>query len=138
MKRLKDFVSAARAQIEEIEPEGLDELIENHDDVLIVDVREPYEYDKGHIPGAINVPRGVLEGAADPAYTHRVDTLCEARARTVVLYCQTGGRSAMATFTLGEMGFERAVSLAGGIELWRAEGMAVVAEKPSAATGDSH
>lgn len=127
-KRLADFVKEARAQIRELKADELDEMIEDHADVLIVDVREPEEFAQGHIPGALNVPRGTLEGAADPSYKHRVPTLCEAQARDVVLYCATGGRSAMAAKTLQEMGFSRATSLAGGIEMWAAEGLPLVKE----------
>lgn len=125
-KRLADFVAEARQRIHEIDASELDEMIENHEDLLIVDVREADEFEKGHIPGALNVPRGLLEGAADPNYKHRVDTLCDARERPVVLYCQTGGRSAMAADTLTQMGFAKAWNLAGGIELWDAEGLPVI------------
>ena len=125
-KRLADFVKEARAQVRELKADELDEMIEDHTDVLIVDVREPQEFAQGHIPGALNVPRGTLEGAADQGYKHRVQTLCDAQARDVVLYCATGGRSAMAAKTLQEMGFARAASLAGGIEMWAAEGLPVV------------
>lgn len=125
-KRLADFVKEARAQIRELKADELDEMIEDHTDVLIVDVREPQEFGQGHIPGALNVPRGTLEGAADQGYKHRVQTLCDAQTRDVVLYCATGGRSAMAAKTLQEMGFARATSLAGGIEMWAAEGLPVV------------
>ena len=125
-KRLADFVKEARAQIRELKADELDEMIEDHTDVLIVDVREPQEFAQGHIPGALNVPRGTLEGAADQGYKHRVQTLCDAQTRDVVLYCATGGRSAMAAKTLQEMGFTRATSLAGGIEMWAAEGLPVV------------
>lgn len=125
-KRLADFVQEARTQIRELKTDELDEMIEDHTDVLIVDVREPDEFAQGHIPGALNVPRGTLEGAADPSYKHRVQTLCDAQARDVVLYCATGGRSAMAAKTLLEMGFGRATSLAGGIDMWAAEGLPVV------------
>jgi rhodanese-related sulfurtransferase len=125
-KRLADFVAEARARIQEIDATELDEMIENHEDVLIVDVREADEFEQGHIPGALNVPRGLLEGAADPNYKHRVDILCAAHERTVILYCQTGGRSAMAADTLNQMGFAKAWNLAGGIELWDAEGLPVI------------
>ncbi len=124
-KKLGDFVREARARIHEITADELDEMIEDHSDLLIVDVREPDEYAHGHIPGALCVPRGLLEGAADPDYKHRVEELCNAHERTVVLYCQTGGRSAMAADTLGQMGFSKAWNLAGGIEVWEAEGLPV-------------
>lgn len=125
-KRLADFVAEARARIHEIDAEELDEMVENHEDMLVVDVREPDEFALGHIPGALNIPRGLLEGAADPSYKHRIDVLCDARERAVILYCQTGGRSAMAADTLTQMGFAKAWNLAGGIELWDAEGLPVI------------
>ena len=125
-KRLADFIADARARIQEIKPDELDEMIENHDDLLIVDVREPHEFAAGHIPGALSVPRGLLEGAADSQFKHRNDTLSQARARTVVTYCQSGGRSALAADTLKQMGFDKAHSLSGGLDLWQAEGMPVV------------
>jgi rhodanese-related sulfurtransferase len=125
-KTLADLVREARARIQELRPEELDELIEDHEDLLIVDVREPDEYARGHIPGALNVPRGLLEGAADPDSKHRVEALATARERTVVLYCQNGARSALAADTLRQMGFARAYSLAGGVELWEAEGFALI------------
>lgn len=125
-KRLADFVAEARRRIQEVKADDLDEMIENHDDLLIVDVREPDEYAKGHIPGALSIPRGTLEGAADPNYKYRVDALANARERTVVTYCQSGGRSAMAADTLKQMGFDKVCSLAGGIENWHAEGMPIV------------
>lgn len=125
-KRLGDFVAEARTRIREISADELDEMIEDHEDLLIVDVREADEYAAGHIPGALLIPRGLIEGAADPGYKHRVDTLVAARPRTVVLYCQTGGRSAMATDALMQMGYEKVFNLAGGIDVWEAEGLAVV------------
>jgi len=125
-KTLADFVKEARSRIQEVRPDDLDEMIENHDDLLIVDVREADEFAQGHIPGALHVARGLLEGAADPQYKYRVEALSNGRDKTVVLYCQTGGRSAMATDVLRQMGFEKAYNLAGGIENWKAEGFAVV------------
>ena len=127
-KQLADFIAEARRRIQEIKPDDLDEMIEGHDDVLIVDVREGEEYRRGHIPGALAIPRGLLEGAADSSYKYRNETLSDARGRTVVAYCQSGGRSALAADTLKQMGFDKAYSLAGGIELWQAEGLPVVTD----------
>ena len=67
------------------------------------------------------VPRGVLEYAADLAYPKRLHALADARELPVVLYCATGGRSAMASVTLKLMGFKEVYSLAGGIVRWEAE-----------------
>jgi rhodanese-related sulfurtransferase len=125
-KTLADFVRAARARIREIGVEEFDEMIENHDDVLVVDVREPEEFHRGHIPGALSVPRGILESAADASCKLNVEKLSGARDRTIVLCCQNGARSALAADTLRQMGFARAYNLAGGIDLWEAEGFALV------------
>lgn len=127
-KTLADFLREARARIREISVEEFDEMIENHDDLLIVDVREADEYHRGHLPGALLVPRGLLEGAADAACKWRVEKLRGARGRTVVLYCQNGSRSALAADTLQQMGFEKVYNLAGGVEMWQAEGYALVSE----------
>ncbi len=127
-KTLADFVREARTRIREISVEEFDQMIEDHDDLLIVDVREADEYHRGHLPGALLIPRGLLEGAADTTCKWRVERLRAARERTVVLYCQNGSRSALAADTLQQMGFEKVYNLAGGIEMWQAEGFALVSE----------
>lgn len=119
---LGDFIAEARRRITEITPDEVDVLLENHEPILLVDVREPTEYESGHIPGAIPIPRGLLEGAADPQTKHRVAELCAARDKIVIVYCESGGRSALAADVLQRMGFEQARSLAGGCVLWEAEG----------------
>ncbi len=125
---LGDFVAAARARIQEITAEELDLRLEDNEDILLVDVREPDEFARGHIPGALNVPRGLLEGAADPGYRLRIEPLCSARERSVIVYCETGGRSAMAAAVLQDMGFAQVANLAGGSVLWAAEGLPLVTD----------
>ena len=120
-KTLSDFISEARARVTDIQADDLEELLEENDDVLLVDVREPYEYEKAHIPGSILVPRGMLEGAADPNNAHRIEALYSAREKPVVIYCETGARAAMAVDTLQQMGFADVKNLAGGIKMWEAE-----------------
>lgn len=120
-KTLRDYISASREKINELSADDLAEWLEDHEDFLLIDVREPYEYAVRHIPNALLVPRGVLESAADPHNARRLDTLCQAQDKTIVLYCDTGARSAMATATLQDMGFPKTFNLAGGIKLWEAE-----------------
>lgn len=129
-KTLTDFVREARQKIKETPLGPAHEQIEKNE-VLVIDVREPDEYAQGHIPGAINIPRGTLEGAADPSYKHRVPALCNARDRDILLYCQSGGRSAMAAATLKEMGFERVRSLAGGWEVWEGDDLPIEKGPPA-------
>lgn len=120
-KTLSDFIQEARMLIEEISADDLAELLDDGAEPLIVDTREPYEYAVHHIPGSLLIPRGVLESAADPNNARRVEALYGARDRTVVLYCDTGARSAMGAAVLQDMGFADVRNLAGGLKLWEAE-----------------
>jgi len=118
--KLGDFVREARKQIKEWDADTAKERLEEKN-VLVIDVREPDEFDKGHLPGAICIPRGLLEGAADAGTKYRDERLCRAQDEIILLYCQSGGRSAMAALTLQQMGFSRTYNLAGGVEVWEAE-----------------
>lgn len=88
---------------------------------LILDVREPAEYAAGHLPGAFNIPRGVLEFriGAHPDFQDKQDA-------HIIVYCQSGGRSALATEVLNKMGFNNAVSMEGGFKAWTESGYEVV------------
>lgn len=125
---LMDFVGAARAQINEISPTELQQLLTGESAPLLVDVREASEYEQGHLQGAHLVPRGILEAAADLTYPKHDEILSTARERPVVLYCATGGRSALAALTLQMMGFRQVYSLAGGFMQWQEHGLPVVRE----------
>lgn len=120
-KTLADLVSEARARIREWDADELHTQLTSGADVLLIDVREPDEYARGHLPGSLLLPRGLLEAAADPSNRHRVAAVHSARERTVVLICDTGARSALAADTLQQMGFRQVYNLAGGIQLWEAE-----------------
>jgi molybdopterin/thiamine biosynthesis adenylyltransferase/rhodanese-related sulfurtransferase len=85
---------------------------------LFLDVREQDEWDEGHIPGAVHVPRGHLES--------RVERLAPDHSRPVVVYCASGNRSAFAAKTLTELGYEDVVSLSGGFVDWKRNGFEVV------------
>jgi molybdopterin/thiamine biosynthesis adenylyltransferase/rhodanese-related sulfurtransferase len=83
-------------------------------DFILVDVREKNEWNEGHIPGAIHVPRGYLELQIEEAVPDK--------SKKVVLYCAGGVRSLMAGNTLQQMGYEDVVSMAGGFGQWKASG----------------
>jgi rhodanese-related sulfurtransferase len=121
-----EMVQAARARIREIAAAELPAWREQGS--VVVDVREPAEYATGHIEGAINIPRGVLEFEihASTELGNVTDPALAARDRPLVLYCRSGGRAALAAESLGRMGFTRVASLAGGIGAWRDGGGAVV------------
>ena len=119
MKNAHDLVLEAKAQIHEVALEEAEAAIRAAD--LLLDVREADEFHAGHIPGAINIPRGVLEFklSNDPA-------LC-ASELSIVLYCKTSGRAALAACSLQAMGYRQVQSLAGGFDAWSAAGKAQVA-----------
>lgn len=125
---LMDFVRAAKSCITEITPEELKAKLDAKEDLLLVDVREPAEFEHGHIGGAHLVPRGTLEAAADTSYPKHYPPLSGARDQQIVLYCATSGRSAMAAAVLQMMGFKKVLSLAGGYVRWEAEGLPHVRE----------
>lgn len=121
----QDLVAQARAVIEEIDSEHLRAL--QADGVPVIDVREPEEFAAGRVPGAVNIPRGVLEFQVDghPALNFRTDPHLSHRREPVILYCRTGGRSALAAEALRRLGFDRPLSLAGGYTQWLDTGGAV-------------
>ncbi len=110
---VEDIVKAARAQVEEIDVARAREL--QAGGAVFIDVREPAECAKGAIPGALQLPRGVLEWkvGAEPALADRE--------QPVVVYCQAGGRAALAAVALAQMGFTNVMSIAGGYGAWDAE-----------------
>lgn len=121
-KTLADFIAEARTRVTDISADDLADRLEDGDaEIVLIDTREPYEYARSHIPGALLIPRGLIESAADPHNARRVPALCEARDKTIVLYCDTGGRSALAADSLQLMGFANVLNLAGGLKLWDAE-----------------
>jgi rhodanese-related sulfurtransferase len=125
---LMDFVNAARGCIDEVAPQELQRMMAEREELMLVDVREPSEFEQGHIEGALLVPRGILEAAADPSYPKHVPALVNARHRPLVAYCATAGRSAMAAAVLQMMGFGEVYSLAGGYTEWEQAGLPVVRE----------
>lgn len=124
-KKLMDFIAEARQNVREMSVTELAEARANGADWLLVDVREPYEYEKGHVPESLLIPRGLLEGAADPNTPHRIEALYSAREKPVAVMCATGGRAAMSVQRLQDMGFTNVVNIAGGIKSWEGEDLPV-------------
>lgn len=112
----QELVAAAKQQITEIDVATAQTRMSN----LLLDVREPAEYSAGHLPGAVNIPRGLLEFKIDshPDFQGRQQA-------DIVVYCQTGGRSALATQVLNQLGYGGAVSMAGGFKAWTESGLSV-------------
>jgi rhodanese-related sulfurtransferase len=115
MKTYKQLVAEAAKSVKEVFPWDV-EANNNYD--MVVDVREADEFAVGHIEGAINVPRGVLEGACDPDYDETVEDLVSGREKTILLVCRSGYRSVLAAFTMQLMGFTTVHSLKLGARGW--------------------
>ncbi len=118
MKTYKSLVESILPEIKELFPWDLDEKLNKGDDILLVDITEPREYNKLHIKDTINVPRGVLEAACEWDFEDTEPKLASARDREVVLICRSGNRSALAAHTLQQMGFNNVMSLKTGVRGW--------------------
>lgn len=117
------MVAEARARIESLSPDQVAfELLT--EGVRVIDIRERDELvGHGTIAGAMHTPRGLLEFHADPSSPcHRAEFDPGAR---IILVCDFGGRSALATETLQRMGYRRVAHLAGGLDAWAAQGFPV-------------
>jgi molybdopterin/thiamine biosynthesis adenylyltransferase/rhodanese-related sulfurtransferase len=114
MSSYREFLQETREQIDEIEAGRARELHDEADAPVFLDVREREEWDEGHIPGAVHLPRGWLES--------RIEQTVPDREKLIVAYCASGNRSTFAARTLEELGYEHVVSLAGGINDWKRRG----------------
>src|SRR5581483_7635199 len=114
MPSYRELLAQVKAEIDEVDAAQARELHEAAEPPLFLDVREDGEWDEGGIPGAVHIPRGNLES--------RVESAAPDRARPIVVYCAVGARSAFAAKSLGELGYENVVSLAGGYTEWKRNG----------------
>ena len=114
MPTYRELLAQIKTEIDEVDAAGARELLDAPDAPLFVDVREPDEWSEGHIPGAVHVSRGHFES--------RIEQAAPDHSRQIVVYCAGGARSAFAAKTLGELGYENVVSLAGGYTDWKRNG----------------
>lgn len=117
MKRFAELVQETAAQVREIFPWDLAER-SSSGELLLLDIREPYEFSAMHIHGSINVPRGILETACEYDYEETVPELVRARQRDVVVVCRSGNRSVLAAHTMQLLGYTRVASLKTGLRGW--------------------
>jgi molybdopterin/thiamine biosynthesis adenylyltransferase/rhodanese-related sulfurtransferase len=113
-KTYSDLMRELRANTREISPGEAELLAEQG--VTVVDVRESNEWEEGHLPGAIHLPRGFLES--------RIEAAVPERDRPLILYCAGGVRSVLAARQLTELGYSDVSSMSGGFQQWKSEGRA--------------
>lgn len=118
MKKFNDLVAESAKNITEIFPWDLEERFQENSSLLLLDIREPYEFESMHIKGSINVPRGVLETACEWDYEETVALLVEARDKEVVVACRSGNRSVFVCEVMQKLGYKNVVSLKTGLRGW--------------------
>lgn len=135
MATIKDLVAEARQTIANLSVDELATELDTHD-VLLVDIREPAETSRdGIIPGAVAAPRGMLEFWADPTSTYHREEFSPAR-RTI-LYCASGGRSALGVKALQLLGYQDVAHLDGGFREWNDRGRPVTRTGEPGQRGES-
>jgi rhodanese-related sulfurtransferase len=127
-KSAAQMVAEAKGQVENLTPQQVAAEVEGGD-VTLIDIREDDErLQSGAIPNAVRAPRGMLEFWADPTSPYHREEFDPAR-RTV-LYCASGGRSALAADTLQRMGYRNVAHLDGGMKAWKEAGNPVEEIQP--------
>jgi molybdopterin/thiamine biosynthesis adenylyltransferase/rhodanese-related sulfurtransferase len=114
MASYRELLQQTREEIEEVGPAQARELVEEGE-AAVVDVRERDEWEEGHLPRALHIPRGNLES--------RIESAVPDKSSPVLLYCSGGNRSAFAAKTLEELGYGNVLSLAGGFTDWKRNGL---------------
>ena len=114
MASFRDLLAQAKSAITEVDTADAATRIERG--VIVLDVREPDEYEQGALPSALHIPRGHLEA--------QIETKIVDKSAPIVVYCAGGVRSAFAAKTLAELGYTDVVSMAGGFGKWKDEGRA--------------
>lgn len=119
---VKQLMDAANAAVPKVTPAQLSDMI-GKGNTLVVDVRDPHEVEKsGKITGAVNVSRGMLEFRADPESPYHDKNF--AKDKTIVVYCASGGRSALSGKTLKDLGYGEVYN-AGAFKDWAESGGAI-------------
>jgi sulfur-carrier protein adenylyltransferase/sulfurtransferase len=113
MPSFRELLAATKSEIREVDTAEADEL-RRRPGAVVLDVREPDEYEQGAIPGAVHIPRGTLESTVENRITDK--------SAPVIIHCASGVRSAFAAKTLDDMGYQDVVSVIGGFNKWKDEG----------------
>ena len=111
MPEFKQLVDEVKKDVQEISVTDLKMFKEKDLDFALIDVRQPEDWQKGTIPEAVTISRGVLE--------LNIDQVTTDKDKKIVLYCGGGSRSALAAYMLQKMGFRNVLSLAGGYRAWK-------------------
>src|SRR5438552_12987502 len=115
MPTYREILAQAKAEIDEVSTLDVHDRVASGEAPLLLDVREPDEWQEGHLPGAFYIPRGNLES--------RIEALVPDKHLEIVVYCASGSRSAFAAKSLGELGYANVSSMSGGFTDWKRNGI---------------
>lgn len=113
-KTYEELVAEARENAGRTNVDEVKQALDSGEEITVLDVREPAEWEEGHVPGATHLPRGLLE--------YRAATDLPDKDRRIVTHCALGGRGALAASTLTEMGYKNVANMEGGLNAWREQG----------------
>ena len=137
MKRYDELVADALTRVREITPWDFGRRFKSGDVPLLIDVREPAEFSKLHIPGSINVPRGILEQSCEWDYDETEPELVNGHEHEIVVVCRSGKRSVLAVDVMQQLGFVNVVSLKLGIRGWNDAELPLVGEYGESVDADA-
>ena len=125
-KTATELVQEAKQQIENLTPLQVKKELEK-DGTVLIDIRESEELKQnGKIPGSVHAPRGMIEFYADPSLPYHKPEFD--KTKRIILQCASGGRSALASQTLKQMGYEIVAHLDGGLNAWKDAGLFIERE----------
>ena len=116
-KTLGQIIGEAKSQVTEVSVQQIKTDMDSGKEFFLLDIRSPYEYEAGHLPKAVNIPRGDLEFMIGKLYPNKDAEM--------VLYCRLGGASAISTKTLMDMGYKNVKSLKGAFKVWGESGFPI-------------
>ena len=122
-KVVGDLVAEAQSKIHTVDMDGYKKVVANPNGALIIDVREANEYAAGHVPGAINLPRGMLEWSIWKQVGYPDNTEMD---RQIYVQCLTGGRASLAAKRLQDLGFTHVTAALVDLRDWQKAGNPLV------------
>ena len=118
MKTYQQLIEDCLEYVTEIFPWDLEEKLTSGQKPILLDIREPEEFNAMRLKDSINVPRGILEQSCEWDFEETIPDLVKARENEIVLICRSGNRSVLAAYTMQEMGYKNVLSLKTGLKGW--------------------
>jgi rhodanese-related sulfurtransferase len=117
-KTPEQVVRETKAAINEVSIDEVKKMTDNREEIILLDVRDREEYETGHIPGAINISRGSLD--------FKVHLIVPDKNKKIIVYCGLDLRSPLATKSMNDLGYKKAINMIGGLKAWKEAGYPVL------------